>query len=72
MTQQGWKGASARRVAARRRSSRPRLDTSAATLQLQADLGLGPRAPISNRRPASLVFFSASDNPCSKRLRKHN
>jgi hypothetical protein len=55
---------------ARRRSSRPRLDTSAVTLQLQADLGLCPRAPISNRRPASLVFFSASDNPCNKRLRK--
>jgi hypothetical protein len=67
---QGRMGASARRVAARRRSSRPRLDTSAVTLQLQADLGLCPRVPISNRRPASLVFFSASDNPCNKRLRK--
>jgi hypothetical protein len=53
-------------------SSRPRLNTSAVTLQLQADLGLCPRAPISNRHPAFLVlFFSASDNPCNKRLQKN-
>ena len=66
----GRMGASARRVAARRRSFRPCLDTSAITRQLQADLGICSQAPISNRRPASFVFSSASDNPCNKRLRK--
>ena len=66
----GRMGASARRVAARRRSFRPCLDTSAVTRQLQADLGICSQAPISNRRPASFVFSSASDNPCNKRLRK--